>query len=267
MRDISISNIAWDISDDDRVGRALLDLGVSRIDIAPGKYFADFSRASESEIQSVRQKWADRGFSIIGLQSLLYGTKGLNLFGKETTQKTMLLYLQHACRIGAILGATKLVFGSPKNRDKDGLSDEKADAIAYDFFNHLGNIAQREGVIICLEPNPSCYGANFLTTSLSTFNFVNQLNHPAIKMQLDTGSIFINRESFDLIPKIRTMIGHIHISEPNLSVLGTEKVDHAGLSATLRSISDLPRTIEMLNKDGRIANIISAVNLAKTFYQ
>lgn len=267
MREILISNIAWDVSYDDFVGHVLSDLGVSSIDIAPGKYFSDFSLATESDVYTVRQKWADRGFAIIGLQSLLYGTKGLNLFGEKVSQEAMLLHMQHVCRIGAILGATKLVFGSPKNRDRSGLDDERTNAIAYDFFNRLGNIAKEEGVIVCLEPNPVCYGANFLTTTLSTFNFVSQLNHPSIKMQLDTGSIFINKESFDLISKIQTMIGHIHISEPNLSVLGTEKVDHEGMGVALQMVDDLPRSIEMLNKCNSIDNIISAVNLAKKFYQ
>jgi hypothetical protein len=52
------------------------------------------------------------------MQALLFGTTGLNVFGDNKSQEAMLEHLRAVCRIGAGLGATKLVFGSPKNRDR-----------------------------------------------------------------------------------------------------------------------------------------------------
>ena len=66
--------------------------------------------------------------------------------------------------------------------------------MAVPFFRRLGDIAQNFGVVICLEPNPTCYGANFMTTSAETAQVVEQIAHPAVRMQLDTGALTINGE-------------------------------------------------------------------------
>lgn len=69
----------------------------------------------------------------------------------------MLEHLRAVCRIGAGLGATRLVFGSPKNRDRSGLSDAQALEQAVSFFRRLGNTAQEHGVIVWqpgAQPNP-----------------------------------------------------------------------------------------------------------------
>lgn len=269
MIPISISNLAWDKTIDLEVAGVLAKRGINCIDIAPGKYFQNFSLTPDSKVSEVKQWWSDRGFTIIGMQSLFFGTKGLNLFGNESVQESMLIHLDHVCRIGELLGAKKLVFGSPKNRDREGLEDSHAKQIALHFFYRLGEIAKKYGVTICLEPNPTCYGANFLTNTIDTFNFVLQLSHPNIKMQLDTGTFFINKESLDLLDLIRDQIGHIHISEPNLAILGTEPVDHKTLGKRLKEVCPtIPKTIEMLNKNpvSSITSIEQAIGLAKRFY-
>ena len=110
MNQISISNIAWDPSLDEKVAQELFSMGIRCIDIAPGKYFQNFKETTDKQISIVRKIWEDRGFSIVGMQSLLYGTKGLNLFAEREIQQKMLEHLDHVCRIGSILRATKLVF-------------------------------------------------------------------------------------------------------------------------------------------------------------
>lgn len=262
---ISISNIAWDSSIDDEIAEVLRNLGVSSIDVAPGKYFPDVIKTTNIQIHDVRQRWADRGFSIVGIQSLLFGTKGLNVFGDSIIQKMMLNHLQHVCHIGAELNAKKLVFGSPKNRNQAGLSDSKAHEMALEFFTTLGGIAKEEGVIICLETNPICYGANFLTSSMDTFNFVKKLNHSNIKMQLDTGAIFVNQEPFEVVESMHEVIGHIHISEPNLAPLGSSSVNHKGLGEKLKAIK-IPKTIEMLTYNEPFSAIAPAVKVVKENY-
>lgn len=270
MSKISISNIAWNPELDELVASKLSSLGINLIDVAPGKYFSNFSQTSDDQVRQLKQKWNDRGFSIIGMQSLLFGTRGLNLFAEASVQKMMLSYLSHVCRIGAGLGATKLVFGSPKNRDRTGLDDQETLEKGFAFFYQLGEIAKSYKVVICLEPNPECYGANFLTKTSDTYTFVSMLNHNHVKMQLDTGAIFTNQEPLEIIKKVKDQIGHIHISEPNLSVLGTENVEHQKLGKLLGYCCiDNPRTIEMLNKNNgnAITDIESAVRLAELYYQ
>ncbi|KTT38925.1 xylose isomerase, partial [Pseudomonas oryzihabitans] len=159
---IAISNIAWDVPDDAMVAEILQQYRVDAIDIAPGKYFADPKAATTQEIQTVRQQWQARGIEITGMQALLFGTTGLNVFGDGDVQQALLAQLEGVCRVAQGLGATRLVFGSPRNRDRSGLSDDQALAQAREFFLRLGDVAAAHGVLICLEPNPPRYGANFI---------------------------------------------------------------------------------------------------------
>lgn len=233
---IAISNIAWDISEDDKIAELLKKYKVDAIDIAPGKYFPNPLIAENKDIHRVKNYWLSHGVEITGMQSLLFGTDGLNVFGSQESQQAMLDHLAGVCRIAGVLGASQLVFGSPKNRDRSGLSDEQASSIAVEFFNHLGDIADQNGVCINLEPNPTCYGANFMTTGWETLSVVKAIGHPNIKMQLDTGAISINAESIDeLLTDAAPYIGHIHISEPALAVVGDGEADHLQFASAIRS--------------------------------
>jgi D-psicose/D-tagatose/L-ribulose 3-epimerase len=224
---LAISNIAWDVAEDEAIVGLLERFGIDAIDIAPGKYFPDPGRASTADIAAVRCWWADRGIDITGMQSLLFGTTGLNLFGPSEVQDSMLRHLGEICRIGGELGATRLVFGSPRNRDRSALSDEGALDMAVSFFRRLGDIAEDSGVGICLEPNPTRYGANFMTTSDETMTVVERVAHRAVGMQLDTGALTINGEQAEAtLESCAHLIAHVHASEPDLVPLGDGGTRH-----------------------------------------
>ncbi len=188
------------------------------------------------------------------MQALLFGTSGLNVFGSFESQEALLHHLDGVCRIGAGLGAPRIVFGSPKNRDRSALTDAQTTDVALSFFRRLGDIAAAQGVMICLEPNPTCYGANFMTNSLDTSQVVRQIAHPAIRMQFDTGALTINGEDpATVLQTSAALIGHVHASEPKLLPLGDcgngddGGTDHASMGKALAA--HLPHhlvTIEML---------------------
>lgn len=268
---LAISNIAWDTSEDEDIARLLNRYEVDAIDIAPGKYFPDPAKATDEGIARVRQWWSERGIEITGMQALLFGTAGLNVFGSGEVQDEMLHHLAAVCRIGAGLGATRLVFGSPRNRDRTGFSDEQAQLIAVSFFRRLGDIAQSNGAMICLEPNPPCYGANFMTTSAETAEVVRQVAHPAVRMQLDTGAITINGEDpLEVLDSCASLIGHVHASEPEIAPLGDGGTDHVTVAKGLRR--NLPEhivTIEMLatSKEPHLISIERALGVAVRYYR
>lgn len=245
---VSISNIAWDVREDETVAVLLARYGVDAIDIAPGKYFPEPAAATDDDMARVKDSWNRRGIEMTGMQSLLFGTIGLNLFGSAASQQAMLDHLAAVCRIGNGVGATRLVFGSPKNRDRSGIGDQQVLDIAVPLFRRLGDIAGEQGIIVCLEPNPPRYGANFMTTSAETLRVVEEVAHPAIRMQLDTGAIAINGE--DLYTTVRdcaAAVGHVHASEPDLVPVGDGSCDHAAIARSVREF--LPGhvvTIEMV---------------------
>lgn len=268
---LAISNIAWETSEDEDIAKLLKRYGVDAIDIAPGKYFPVPAKATDEEIVRVKRWWAERGIEITGMQALLFGTAGLNVFGSPEVQDVMLQHLAAVCRIGAGVGVTRLVFGSPKNRDRNGLSDDQVTEIAIPFFRRLGDIAQSYGVVICLEPNPPCYGANFMTTSAETADVVRQVAHAAIRMQLDTGALTINGEDpAAVLQNSAMLIGHIHASEPDLVPLGDGGTDHANVAECLKQLlPDHIVSIEMLATkiESHLVSVERALGVAIRHYR
>lgn len=267
---LAISNIAWDTHEDHKVAQILNQFRVDAIDIAPGKYFSDFHATTREDVRRVRQWWQERGIEITGMQALLFGTNGLNVFGSQDVQNRLLHHLKAVCRIGTELGATRLVFGSPKNRDRTGLSDQDAMCMAIEFFRRLGDIAKFYGVLICLEPNPPCYGANFMTTTKETAAVVMNVAHASIKMQLDTGALSLNGEDPKLtVETYHPLIGHIHASEPNLVPLGDSDMDHTRIAHLIsRLLPNHVISIEMLSTqdESHISSIERALKYAIQHY-
>lgn len=268
---LAISNIAWETTEDEVIAELLARFAVDAIDIAPGKYFPEPAKATDAEIAQVKDWWAQRGIALTGMQALLFGTTGLNVFGSEQSQAALLQHLAGVCRIGAGLGAARIVFGSPKNRDRSGLTDQQALDAAVLFFRKLGDIAQACGVTICLEPNPTCYGANFMTTSAETAVVVRAIDHPAIRMQLDTGALAINGEDpFTVLEDCAELIGHIHASEPDLLPLGDGGTDHEKMArAVAHYLPEHVVTIEMVatKTEPNAQSIERALQVARQHYR
>lgn len=268
---LSISNIAWDVDEDEAVAALLKRYGVDAIDVAPGKYFPDPAATTDSDIARVKAWWKKRGIELVGMQSLLFGTTGLNLFGETASQEAMLAHLAAVCRIGAGVGAGRLVFGSPKNRDRRNVPDNKVLDIAVPFFRQLGDIAGEHGVLICLEPNPARYDANFMTGGAETLAVVNEVAHPSVRMQLDIGALTINGEDIaETVGTCASAIGHVHASEPDLVPLGDGPADHASAAKALRE--HLPNhvvTIEMVatKNEPHLQTIERALRTAVAHYR
>ena len=268
---LGISNIAWDPIEDAAVAELLRQHAVDAIDIAPGKYFPNPAAAGPVEIERVARTWRARGIEIVGMQALLFGTQGLNVFGDDASQAAMLAHLDGICRIGAGTGARRLVFGSPRNRDRSGLDDEQARRVATDFFRRLGDIAASHDVLVCLEPNPPHYAANFMTTGAETAQVVRLIDHPHIRMQFDSGAFTLSGEDPEaLLSRHADLICHVHASEPDLVPLGDGDTNHAACRAALEKyLPTLSVCIEMVatRDEDHLASIDRALVAADRHYR
>ena len=265
---LSVSNIAWNIDEEAAAAELLAEAGIAHVDVAPGKYFPDPAGATDGEIATVGSWWRERGFAILGMQSLLFGTAGLNLFADADGR--MFERLAQVCRIGGRLGARALTFGSPRQRDRTGIDDATATAIAVDFFGRLGERAQTEGVIVCLEPNAAIYGCNFMVATTETAAIVEAVAHAAIRLQLDVGTIALNDEpAAATVARVAPLIGHIHASEPQLRPLGDAGAPHQEVADTLRRLGrDDIVTIEMARASDEppLDAVRRAIGVAKASY-
>jgi len=78
---LDISSIARDVAEDEADAALLRRFQVDALDIAPRKYFPRPAEATHAEILKVGEWWANQGIEITGMQALLSGTTGLNVFG------------------------------------------------------------------------------------------------------------------------------------------------------------------------------------------
>lgn len=245
-RRICFSHIAWEAADESAVAELLQSRGIDAVDVAPGRYFPDPARATRADALRVRGLWQSWNIDILGMQALLFGVVGLNLFGDANARVALLERLSAVARIAGWMGATRLVFGSPRNRDRGTLTLDQAMEIAVPFFRTLGERAVGYGVQFCLEPNPPRYACNFMTTTDEGAAVVRAIAHPGIRLHLDAGTMAVNGEHpHALVAAHHDVVGYVHASEPDL----TPVVDgpcHRALGAALaQHLPTMPVSIEM----------------------
>ena len=113
---ISISNIAWDIDEDDSIAELLVARKVLCIDVAPGKYIRTYPDFDQDRVLRIRKWWNSRGIEIIGMQGLLFGVRDAFLFNQDTRKS--IYGTEESFGIAKLLGGKRLVFGSPKSKTR-----------------------------------------------------------------------------------------------------------------------------------------------------
>jgi D-psicose/D-tagatose/L-ribulose 3-epimerase len=231
---LGISNIAWPAECDADVARELRELGVSAVEVAPTRRWPDPSAVSESEARAYRAYWHAFGLDIVSVQALLFGRDDLRIFESVASRTATAAYLERIITLSARLGASRLVFGSPRNRRRLNVSLADAEQIALSFFRSLGDVAFAHGVELCIEPNPPEYGCDFLTTADETVALIRRVESPGVGLHLDSAAMtLVGEDPTRTIPQMGLALRHFHISEPYLQPIGTGGVDHHAFARAL----------------------------------
>lgn len=270
---LAVSNIAWRPEEADAALDMLCARGVPGIEIAPGLTFPsepDPFRPNTAVVDQWRSGLDRRALTLVSMQSLLFGRSEAALFGDADQLGVFEAGMHAAIDLAGGLGCPNLVFGSPAaRRVPGGMEMVTAVAIASDVFGRLGDRCRATGSVLAVEPVPSSYGTNFLNTFAETANFVRALDHSAVRVNLDLGALIANAETerfLEHLPAWVGLIGHVHISEPNLAPAPS---DMAALARVLNALAHAGRdgwvSIEMLAADGdNVARLKSCVVRAQT---
>ena len=232
---LAVSSIAWSADREEQASRVLRQAGLKGIEIAPTTIWSRPTEAPVAELDAYRDRWLERGLHIIATQALLFGRPDLVLFADESTRQRTAAYLVEMMRVSARLGATAMVFGSPRNRQRGELAAPRAMDIAVRFFRPLAGAAADLGGCLCIEGNPPAYGCDFLTSTADAAEFVGRVDHPGVRLQLDTSTMALNGEDYAReIAGGVPLSGHVHASEPHLVQFGGGGTDHAAAARALR---------------------------------
>lgn len=232
---LAVSNIAWPPEADDEAATILVEGGVAAVEVTPSRVGGGSGPPDARRAMKYRRFWEDRGLPIVAMQALLFGHGDLVLFGEPAIRERLLDHLSAVIDLAAGIGATNLVFGSPRNRSRGSLDHATAEAIAERFFRTLARRAADRGVSMLIEPNPPAYGCDFLVDARETIAFVHRVNEQGLGVHLDAGALELAGESPEEAARSAgRRLQHFHASEPGLLPLGEGGVDHAPIAAALR---------------------------------
>ncbi len=229
---LSISNIAWEMKEDETVYQLMKQYGYSGLEIAPTRIFpsAPYDRPDRAK------RWKESlqklyGFCIPSIQSIWYGRQE-KLFGSERERETLLCYTKKAIDLASAIGSKNLVLGCPRNRAVTVGMDIRDDIVSC-FFKPLGDYAASKGTAIGLEAVPSIYGTVYIHDTRSALELIHQVGSEGFRLNLDVGAMICNDEHATDLEGYVDHIGHVHISEPGLEKIKARSI-HVELSDLLR---------------------------------
>jgi len=235
MNRLSISHIAWPPEREEELLDVLRDGGVELLELAPLRAFGDPRLALEKEVRAKADWYRDRGFSIGSFQALLFGAEGVFLFEDEDARLRMKEWLIAVGRVAGWCGAGPMVFGSPKNRLKNGRSDAEAMKIATRFFRETGDACAKAGSCLVMEANPEAYGADFCTRLEQAADLVAVVDSEGFRLHVDAGGLALSGEMFEpVVEQAAGLIAHAHASQPNLDGWVQPNPVHTRLAASLK---------------------------------
>ncbi len=235
---LAISSIAWQPEEEPEIAETLKALGVKSVELAPTKIWDDPTGASAEDAAKVVEWWKGFGIEVVAFQSMLFVRPDLKLFESEENRVECLQYLKDFIVLAGRMGAKRMVFGSPKNRQRGDMPYDEAFAIAKEFFMEIAKTASENNVVFCIEPNAPQYNCDFVTTAKEGAELVRAVNHPGFGLHLDTACMALAGDDIPYsIRAYHDLIQHFHISSPMLEqVEPRNDVDHEAAALALKEI-------------------------------
>jgi sugar phosphate isomerase/epimerase len=268
VAELAVSNIAWTNEEELEVAKKLQELGVRKVELAPTKRWEDPTKATPQEIEEYKAWWSQFDIEVVAFQSMLFARPDLKLFESNELRAETEDYLSAFLRLAGDMGAKRLVFGSPKNRQRGDMPVEQADELAVDFFSRLGKVAETHGTVLCIEPNAPQYNCDYVTNAAEGAALVRRIGSKGIGLHLDTACMALAGDDMgEAIRENADILEHFHISAPMLDrVYDRDDVDYSSAARALRDVSyDKVISIEM--RPGGQGENVARVEEAVRFVQ
>lgn len=265
--ELAISNLAWPDAQFDEAISLVQRAGFTGVEVAPTK-IAPWDDIDTDGMRAYRDKLAAANLRPSSLQAIFFGKPQAQLLGDAEAFAAM---KEHVALIGTIaeaLGAGIAVFGAPRNRNRGEMTRDDAVSLAAERLAQLGTIAERHGLILAMEPVPANYGSDFLTSWRDVFDLVTSLDHPAVRLHLDTGCVALAGD--DIAEAIRLgspVLAHFHAAQPQIGSFDDPLPQHAIAGRELAGIRyDKWVSIEMLEQPDWRHAVMRAAEVVKAHY-
>ena len=230
---LSVSNIAWESNELDGHLALLQKMGCQGLEVAPSLIWPEPIDSTKEQRRAFKNKVKGFGLQVVGLHSLLYTRPDLKLFESDQNRARTVEYLVQLCELCKDLGGKVLVFGSPKNRARDGKDYQVCKKIAVDFFTKLGQAAKKYDVIICVEAL-STKESDFINSSREAFELIKKVGLPNFGLHLDAKAMIESHEDANVVfTSYAKILRHFHVGDPGLAPPGSTGMDHGALGQAL----------------------------------
>tara|TARA_A200000113_G_scaffold211191_1_gene211684 strand:+ start:850 stop:1659 length:810 start_codon:yes stop_codon:yes gene_type:complete len=211
---LSVSNLAWPVSENDWCLSTLSNNGISGVEIAPLKVFNSWESITTNDISKSKEKFASYGLEVSSFQAITFGTEGLALLGATDAKKRFYKHLEKVAWLLAEFETKIAVFGSPALRKQSSFNSGELEEI----FMSINEVFARQNVTLAWETVPSYYGCNVLNTLKTSNEFLSNPLLTNICRHFDTGCQYLSGDLNDnQFIKFLSKSKHLHVSEVDLA--------------------------------------------------
>ena len=213
-------------------------LGYDGLEIAPFTLGDAPHRLASTEIARIRRTMESFGLGVTGLHWLLVAPPGLSVTDPDARIRARTRDVVAAIvALCAELGGGVLVHGSPKQR-QIAAGEDHATALARlrDFLADAALLAERHGVVYCIEPLGRAETA-LVNTVAEAAALVREIDRPSLRTMIDTRAAGAS-ETQSVVELIDQwlptgVIGHVQVNDPNRRAPGQGAMRFAPIFAAL----------------------------------
>lgn len=265
---LAVSNLAFPAEGREQTYAEMRALGVQGVEIAPTR-LQPWDEANPDAGRSERRRLQEAGLEASSLQAIFYGQPHLQLLGDHAGFEAM---RDHVARLGDYsdaLGARAAVFGAPAHRNRRDMEADAAWELGVRRLRDLGRALEGADLVLGIEPIPARYKGDFLETFQEVIAMVRQVDHPKIRLHLDTGCVMLGGGDIaEAISLGADLLVHFQAAEPDLGSFETVQSPHAAAGTALLEVGyDGWVAIEMLEPatDGALA-LSQAIRTTRSLY-
>jgi sugar phosphate isomerase/epimerase len=214
------------------------ECGYTGIEIAPFTMATDARQISDARRAEVRRQARAAGLEVVGLHWLLAKTEGYHITtGDGDVRRRTAEYLQDLVRLCRDLGGSKMILGSPLQRNiLPGVTPDEAMAHAAEVVSACLPVLEETGVTLCLEPLGPAEG-NFLNTAADAVRLIETIGHPNCRLILDCKAMSSEAVPIpELVRRNISLLEHFHANDPNKQGPGFGELDFAPIFAALGEV-------------------------------
>lgn len=214
------------------------ECGYTGIEIAPFTMAGDARKVSATRRAEVRRQADAAGLQVVGLHWLLAKTTGFHLTTPDAeVRRSTAAYVQDLARLCRDLGGSKMIFGSPVQRNVlPGVLPQQAMDHARGVVDDCLAVLEETGVTLCIEPLAPAEG-NFLNTAAEAVRLIERIGHPNCRLILDCKAMSSEAVPIpDLIRQHVSLLEHFHANDPNKQGPGFGELDFVPIFAALGEV-------------------------------